>query len=362
MLSRAEGIVTSIDIARGNALEITIEINGIKSQAIAYADLIGELHVGDLLLLNTTAVTKNLGTGGYHFVIANLSNHEYLRNQDLGHIVKCRYTPFQHTVLSVEEDDSEYKNKIDRFDSLAGMPVIVGQLHSQIAPAAAAIKQLTQNKAKIAYIMTDTASLAYDFSKLAYQLRTHNLIDTSITCGQAFGGEFEAINIFTALIAAKEALQCDCAIVCPGPGNVGTGTKYGFSSIDMGNIINSINILGGQSIAIARISFADLRPRHNGLSHHTITALSDIALTKCTLALPMIDQMKLVSIQEQIMHTAISHKHKVRIFDGKPGIMMLQSKNIEMKSMGRGFENDPEFFLSASAAGAAAAEMMKTYL
>ena len=359
MLCRAEGRVISIDIARRNALEITVEIDGDKSRAIAYTNLIGEVHVGDILLLNTTAVVKRLGTGGFHFAIANLSRQEIEDCSDSGHIVKCRYTPVQHSVLSIEEDESEYKNKINKFESLNGMPVVVGQLHSQIAPAAAAIKQLSRNRAKIVYIMTDTASLAYDFSRLAHQLRNHNLIDTSITCGQAFGADYEAVNIYTALIAAKEALKCDCAIVCPGPGNVGTGTKYGFSSLDMGNIINAVNILGGQSIAIARISFADLRLRHNGLSHHTITALSDVALTKCTLALPMIDQMKLVSIQEQIMHTSISHKHKVRIFDGKPGIMMLQSKNIEMKSMGRSYQEDPEFFLAASAAGAGAVELLK---
>jgi hypothetical protein len=162
------------------------------------------------------------------------------------------------------------------------------------------------------------------------------------------------------LIAAKEVAKADAVVVCPGPGNVGTDTTYGYSSIEQGEIINAVNTLGGAAIAVARISFADPRLRHQGLSHHTITSLSQIALTKCTLALPMIDQMKLLAIQEQIAHSAISYRHTTRILDGKPGIIELQEKGVKMSSMGRGFEEDEEFFLSASAAGALAAEMLRT--
>jgi len=46
----------------------------------------------------------------------------------------------------------------------------------------------------------------------------------------------------------------------------------------------------------------------------------------------------------------------VRIVDGQPGIVELQELGIAMRSMGRGFADDPEFFLSASAAGCLAAE------
>ena len=84
-----------------------------------------------------------------------------------------------------------------------------------------------------------------------------------------------------------------------------------------------------------------------------------MALTKCILALPMIDQMRLLAIQEQIAHTPISYKHKVRIMDGRPGIIELQEKGVKMQSMGRSFREDEEFFLSASAAGAVAAGMLR---
>lgn len=358
MLARARGVVISIDAVRSETLELTVEIAGAAANAVAYTSLTGDVAVGDEVLLNTTAVEKKLGTGGSHFVMANLTRDRG-HGEDRGHIVKARYTPVQHTVLAVEEEDSPHRRAIEEFESLALMPVVIGQLHSQLAPAAAAIKRLSQGRTRVAYIMTDSAALPIGFSRLVHQLRECGLLDATITSGQAFGGEIEAVNIHTALIAAKEVAKADTVIVCPGPGNVGTGTAYGYSSLEQGEIVNAVNILGGSAVAVARVSFADPRPRHQGLSHHTITALSMVALTKCTLALPMIDQMRLLAIQEQIAHSAISFRHKTRIMDGLPGILELQEKGIRMSSMGRGYDDDPEFFLAASAAGAVAAGMLK---
>lgn len=358
MLIRARGLVKSIDAVREGACEVTVDVAGEPRRAIAYPNLTGAVRVGDEVLLNITAVSKALGTGGVDFVMANLSAPDSADEENVGHIVKARYTPVQHTVLSVEEEDSPHRKAIEDFESLAGMPVVIGQLHSQLAPAAGAIKRRSGNRARVAYVMTDTAALPLAFSRLVAELREKGLIDCTITAGQAFGGELEAINVYTALIAAKQAARADAVIVCPGPGHAGTGTRFGFSAIEQGDIVNAVNLLAGSAIAIARISYADPRPRHQGLSHHTLTSLGLVALTKCTLALPMIDQMKLNIIQEQLAHSAISYRHKVRVLDGTPGIIELQEKGIRMSSMGRSFEQDPEFFLSAAAAGALAAEML----
>ena len=361
MLTRARARVVSIDAARGDTLEITVELEGQACRAIAYTQLVGSVEPGDQVLLNTTAVTKNLGSGGCHFVIANLTRDDR-GDADPGHIVKARYTPIQHTVLAVEEQDSPSRQAIEDFESLGSTPVVIGQLHSQLAPAAAAIKRLSRHRARVAYIMTDSAALPISFSRTVARLRDTHLLDATITIGQAFGGELEAVNVYTGLIAARQVAEADAVIVCPGPGNVGTGTTYGYSSIEQGEIVNAVNVLGGSPIAIARISFADPRARHQGLSHHTITALSRIALTRCTLALPMMDQMRLLAVEEQIVHSAITYRHKTRVLDGRPGIIELQEKGVEMHTMGRGFEEDEEFFLSASAAGALAVDMLKATL
>ena len=169
----------------------------------------------------------------------------------------------------------------------------------------------------------------------------------------------EAVNVHSALVAAKMAASTDVAIVCQGPGNVGTGTKYGFSGIEQGEIINAVNAFGGTAIAIPRISFADPRPRHQGLSHHTVTTLSEIAVTPAILTLPMMDEMKLFTVQEQIGRTAIIYRHKIRVLDGLPGIRECADRHITLSTMGRGFNEDPEFFLAASAAGAAAADALR---
>ncbi len=100
MLRRARGRVVGIGAERGDTLEIDVDIAGEIQPAIAYVSLTGPVEVGDEVLLNTTAVAKRLGSGGMHFVMANLSRHDDSPEAP-GHIVKARYTPVQHTVLSV---------------------------------------------------------------------------------------------------------------------------------------------------------------------------------------------------------------------------------------------------------------------
>lgn len=350
MLKRAVGVVVSIDKVRNDIAELTIRLNNMTQKAIAYIFLTGNISVGDRVLLNTTAVKKKLGTGGFHYVMANLTNPQESSDTDFaGHIVKCRYTPVQHTVLSAEEDESPHRQAICDFTSLNGMSVIVGQLHSQLAPAAAAVKIKSNYNAKICYIMTDTAALPIGFSRSVTDLKQKGFVDLAITCGQAFGGDIEAVNIYTAMIVASSL--CDVIIVTPGPGNVGTGTKYGFTSIEQGNIINAVNLLKGKPIAIPRISFADERERHYGISHHTITSLCEIVLTPCTIPIPKMKEESLSIVKQQISQFELDEKHEIVFTDGEAGIVELISKGILMQTMGRGYEEDCEFFLAASAAG-----------
>ena len=359
MLKRAIGTVTSILADRGSAQELGVEVSGAAARAMAYPELTGRVSVGDRVLLNTTAIELDLGTGGWHFVICNLSCEA--PEEDAagpGHVMKLRYTPLQRAVLSVEEDDSPHRSAIEQFTSLDGLPVIIGQLHSQIAPAAAAVKRLSRVPTKVAYVMTDRAALPLAFSNLVAELKSAGIIDVTITAGQAFGGDLEAVNAYTALIAAKQVVKADAVVVCQGPGNVGTGTAYGYSAIEQGELINAVHVLGGRAIAIPRVSFADARPRHRGVSHHTLTALTRIAMAPALVALPVIEPTKLNLLEEQLTRSGATLRHKVRILDGSPAVDELRSKGIRLKTMDRGYEDDPEFFLAAAAAGAAAAQMV----
>ncbi|HUV05923.1 MAG TPA: DUF3866 family protein [Armatimonadota bacterium] len=334
-------------------------MEGTEAPAVNYPGLTGSVQPGDEVLLNVTAVELGLGTGGVHFVICNLSGPSGEAERPPGHIVKLRYTPLQAAVLSVEEDDSPHQERIREFESLDGMPVICCELHSQIAPAAAALKVLTDCRARIAYVMTDGATLPIAFSRLVAELKAKGLVDAAITCGQAFGGDIEAINVYTALIAAKQVVGADAAIVCQGPGNAGTGSPYGFSGTQQGEAINACNVLGGRAVAVVRMSFADLRERHRGASHHTQTVLGAVAVSPALVALPELPEDKARMVNQQLEAVLAKGGHQVRIVDGEPGLAELARKDVRVTTMGRSIEEDREFFLAASAGGALAAELIR---
>ena len=100
-------------------------------------------------------------------------------------------------------------------------------------------------------------------------LRDRGLIDATITCGHAFGGDYEAVSVFSALAVARHVADADAAVVAMGPGIVGTNTRLGFSGMEVGPILDAAVALGGVPIACLRVSFADARDRHVGLSHHS---------------------------------------------------------------------------------------------
>ena len=172
--------------------------------------------------------------------------------------MKLRYTPHQIRCLAAEEEDSQYHDVFNEFISLNNHSVVVGSLHSMLAPIVAMLKWF-DSSIKINYLMTDGGSLPIYFSNTVRELKDKKLINKTITIGHAFGGDLECTNIYTGLIAAKEILKGDVTIVTMGPGIVGTGTKYGFSGIEQGQNVDAVNTLRGEAVIVPRISFKDLR-------------------------------------------------------------------------------------------------------
>ena len=117
--------------------------------------------------------------------------------------------------------------------------------------------------------MTDGAGLPLALSDLVAELRDRELVDATVTYGHAFGGDYEAVSIFSALAVARHVAGADVAVVAMGPGIVGTNTRLGFSGMEVGPILDAAVALGGLPIACLRVSFADPRARHHGLSHHS---------------------------------------------------------------------------------------------
>ncbi|SNR87068.1 Protein of unknown function [Anaerovirgula multivorans] len=348
MISMKLGKVVKILSKVAERTKIIVSIDEKDELAINYNFMTGDIQVNDEVILNTTAVELNLGTGGYHFVVYNL-NYTYQQLNGKGHIMKCRYSPLQLKVFTAEEQESPNHEVFHNFVTLDRLPVLVGTLHSMVAPIAATIKHMNLN-VKIAYIMTDAAALPIYFSDTVYNLKNKGLIDTTITVGHAFGGDIETVNIYNGLISAKEIAKCDIAIVAMGPGIVGTGTPYGFSGIEQGQIIDIVNDLDGLPIGIPRISFGDQRQRHYGVSHHSLTIFSKITKTRCQLVLPVLSIKEQNYIYNQIESLKINEKHNIIEVDGSILSNALDRFNLTVKTMGRGYAEDSAFFLACSAA------------
>ncbi len=356
MISYEKAIVNKIIKEYEDITWLEVGCKSEVKKVVNYNELTGRVKPGDKLAINTTAVNLGLGTGGQHFVIFNYSNEEAELKGD-GHIMKLRYTPYQMRVLSVEEEASPHHEIFKEFKSLDKHIVIVATLHSMLAPITAMVKYL-KSDAKINYIMTDAGALPISFSNTVRDLKEKKLIDKTITIGHAFGGDYEAVNIYTGLICSKELLAGDISIITMGPGIVGTGTKYGFSGIEQGFNIDAVNSLGGYPLVVPRIGFKDARPRHRGLSHQTITVLKDIAKTRGNIVFPMIDKDKAELIKEQLELNNISEKHNIFIEDGGEIEDALGKYELFTTTMGRGIDQEKEFFYSLGAVGRKAVNLL----
>ena len=346
MISKKIGQVIEIIKSTNELDDIRVSINGNIEKAYNYPKITGGISVGDEVILNTTAVELSLGTGGYHFIISNLNNIESDLT-DGGHIMKLRYTPYQVKVNAVEEQDSKYHDIINKFQSLDELPVVVGTLHSMLTPFVCTYKRNNPNK-KLVYIMTDGASLPIYLSMNVSELKEKGLIDETITIGNAFGGDYECINIYTALITAKEVLKADAVFVSMGSGIAGSGTKYGFTGIEQGQILDAVSKLGGVPYAIPRVSFGDKRERHIGVSHHSITILNEIVNKKVNVIFNIIDEDKKEFIETQLSTFSIYREHDVKYINYEKTLEDINYYGMKVKTMGRKYEEDREFFDCAS--------------
>jgi hypothetical protein len=345
------GRVTAVGRAWRQAQEFTVEVpDDGEIRSLAYPALVGTPEVGDEVLLNTTAWAQNLGTGGFALVVA-VPDRLPPDPTGPGHLVKARYTPLQVTVQGVDEQDTEHHALLAEADDLEGMPVVVADLHSALPPALIGALA-TDPDLKVAYLMTDGGALAAAFSRTLDALARS--LAGVITVGQAFGGDLEAVTVHTGLLAAKHVLGADLAIVTQGPGNLGTGTPWGFSGVHAGEVCNAVSVLGGQPIGALRISDADPRPRHRGVSHHSLTAFGRVALAGVTLIAPRGLSSELGGQIEEDL-AGQPERNEVVWVDTDGLDDALQLSPVPLSTMGRGYPEERAYFLAAAAAGRYAA-------
>lgn len=355
-ISFKRGLVGEIANQENGITRAKVTVDGLTLPAINYDDLTGPVQSGDEVILNTVATDIGLGSGGNCFVVWNLSRSEHLTTAP-GHIMKLRYTPWQFACLSTEEEASPFHRILEEKVDLEGTPVVIGGLHSQLYAVVAAIKSV-KNSAKITYIMTDGAALPISYSRTVAELKAKSLLNSTITIGQAFGGDFEAVNIYSGLQIAKTVTKADIVVVMMGPGIVGTGTALGFSGIEQGQIINAAVSMGAKPVAVLRLSFADARVSHQGISHHSLTALTLAALSPAVVVLPKMPEDKRKLILDQAESAGLAKFHELREVEASGIIELLTNAGNGVTTMGRGLDEEPEFFMAAGAAGIYAAKML----
>jgi hypothetical protein len=202
----------------------------------------------------------------------------------------------------------------------------------------------------VAYVMTDGGALPLWFSRTVAGLRAAGALIGTVTAGQAFGGDLEAVTLHSALLAARAVLHADVIVVAQGPGNLGVGTPWGFSGVAAGEAVNAVAALAGSPIASLRLSDADPRERHRGISHHSRTAYGRVALAAADVVVPdPLPQPLADDVERDLAEVAGRHR-VVRVpIDGLDEA--LAASPVPLSTMGRGLAQDRAYFLAAAAAG-----------
>jgi hypothetical protein len=202
--------------------------------------------------------------------------------------------------------------------------------------------------------MTDGGALPAWFSRTVDGLRGH--LAGTVTTGQAFGGDLEASTVHTGLLAARHVLHADVTIVAQGPGNLGTGTTWGFSGVALGEAVNAIATLAGRPIGSLRISDGDGRERHRGVSHHSLTAYGRVALAPADVVVPELEGALGDRVRDAV--EALRARHHVARVPVGGLVEALRASPVRLSTMGRGLEEDLAYFLAAAAAGRHAAALL----
>lgn len=327
-----EATVTEVISERPGLVRVRL---GDGSRAYALTQLTGPVGPGDEVVVNTTAVDLQLGSGGWHIVHWNLTRGPW-SEPGPGHLMKLRYTSLQADTGSGEEQGEVPA-------SLDGTPVVVAGVHSQLAAIAVAVAHRRPGT-RVAYVMTDGASLPLALSDLVADLLERDLLCGTVTAGHAFGGQVEALNVPAALALARHRLHAEVIVVAMGPGIAGTGSTLGFTGLEAAPALDAVAWLGGVPVACLRCSSGDQRPRHQGISHHSTTVLDAVRSTVQVAAPPGVQPT--------------DDRHGWHTVDPGDVEGLLAEAQVQVTTMGRTPVQDRLFFTAAAAAGVLAADLV----
>jgi hypothetical protein len=349
-----------------------IDLAGERRAAIVDVALLGRAEVGDEVIVNVEAADLGLGSGGFDVVHVNLSRGLEAEGAGRAGAMKLNYTSLQHAVETVEEDgDPELR---EHLELPLSRPVGVLALHGQLAGVAHAFATAAPGL-RLGYVQTAGGALPGGHSRVVRELRERELLAGHLTAGASFGGEAEAITTAGALHHGLRRLRWDAAICGPGPGIVGSGSALGHGGMVALDSAQVALALGCPTVLVARMSSGDHRPRHRGISHHTLTVL-DLLLEPVTVALPAGMRSPVGAELRAGLGSVFGGRRKespqlelgldverparIARHDWRRATVDLPAfaaSGLPTVTMGRRLAEDPLFFAAALAAGGALAEM-----
>ena len=348
MLKLRRGTVVSTE-------PLTVRVADDERRAWADEGLVGEMREGDEVIVNTEALDLELGSGGFDIVHANLTRGLDAPGTSGEHVMKLNYTSLQHPVKPVEVPHEQAEAGVSR-----RIPVLVLFLHGQLAPATWAAVRAVPG-AKLGFVQTPGAALPGALSRDVAELRDRGLLQGHVSAGQAYGAEGEAISVVGALHAAAEALGWDAAIVGPGPGILGSASRYGHGGMAALDSAHASLALGLDTLVAPRLSSGDPRPRHRGLSHHTESVLG-LLLAGVRVPVPEIAEEEWPTgdgdsqTPLDALHRVCDERHDVWVREA--ALEEYRESGLPSRTMGRGLDEDRLFFAAALAAGDALGAMV----
>ena len=344
MLKLRRGVVRSVDSANDRVMRVSVAVDGAARPAIAYPRMTGPLEVGDDVVVNVEAADLNLGSGGFDVVHCNLT-----RGLDgdggEGHVMKLNYTSLQHAVQPLEEGSDEAPPS-------EGIPVAVLALHGQL-PCAAFALTVQAPGVRAGYVQTQGGALPGELSDTVADMLERGMLAGHVSAGPAHGAPAEAITVEGALDAGRR-LGWECALVGPGPGILGSASALGHGGLAALSNAHAALALGSAVVLVPRLSSADQRDRHRGLSHHTDAVLRMLLRP---VRVPIPEGLSLPS--SAALGRAISNGgHEGAGVDVAQLAEAYLGSGLPGATMGRSFEEDRDFFLAGLAGGALLAELI----
>jgi hypothetical protein len=341
MLELRPGRVLSVEQASERLIRCTVEVGGRQRAAVAYPSLTGPLAPGDEVIVNVEAADLGLGSGGFDIVHAGPLRGPAGDGQD-AHVMKLNYTSLQHAVSPVEEG-------LERLARPLAMPVGVLALHGQLPCAAFALSARAPG-ARVGYVQTGGGALPGALSDVVEELLERELIADHVTAGPSFGGRHDAITVEGALDAGARRLAWDFALAGPGPGILGSASALGHGGLAALSSAHAALSLGCRVVLAPRLSSADRRERHRGLSHHTATVL-ELLLRPVQVAVPAGEGEGAAALRATLSGGA----HEAVEVDVADLFDSYLESGLPVTTMGRTAAEDREFFLAGLAGGAALA-------